>query len=185
MRYTRQSMKARSNAKIGKKILVTVPAAIALLALYRIIFGFSAQNGEQSGSLSMRISEGAVKFLNSLTGVRWNLQFMEELALYFEHPIRKLAHFGEYMCMGILVYLIFCSWIKRGKGLYSLVVMWVFLSGTCDEIHQLSVPGRWGSFADVCLDTCGGAFGLVLCIMVSKLWKNRKQKAAGAQKTER
>lgn len=167
-------MKARINPGMLKKILITVPAAILLLALYVVIFGFSAQDAEQSGSLSMRISESAVELLNSLVGGRWSRQFLEELALYFEHPVRKLAHFGEYMCVGILVHMIWSQWMKRGKGLYLLTVIWVFVSGALDEFHQLFVPGRWGSFADVCLDTCGGAFGLLLCVVLGKLWKRRK-----------
>ena len=169
-------MKTRINPGILKKILITVPAAILLLAFYVVIFGFSAQDAEQSGSLSMMISEYAAEFLNSLVGGRWSQQFMEELAIYFEHPIRKLAHFGEYMCVGILVYLIWSQWMKRGRGLYLLTVSWVFVSGALDEFHQLFVPGRWGSFADVCLDTCGGTFGLLMCVTVRKLLKRRKRR---------
>lgn len=170
----------RSNLEIRKKIIITVPAAVLLLALYMVIFGFSAQDAEQSGSLSMRISEGAVEFLNSLVGGRWSRQFMEELATYFEHPVRKLAHFGEYMCVGILVYLIWSQWMKRGRRLYLLTVAWVFVSGACDEIHQLFVPGRWCSFWDMCLDTCGGAFGMLLCVIAAKITgrkirKNKKE----------
>lgn len=153
--------------------MVTVPAAVLLLVLYMVIFGFSSQDAEQSGNLSMRISEGAAELLNSLAGNRWNNQ---ELAQYFEHPIRKLAHFSEYACMGVLVYLTWISWIKRGKRLYLLVVVWVFVSAAGDEFHQLFVPGRWGSFADVCLDTCGGAFGLLLCIIASRFGERCKRK---------
>ena len=156
--------------------MITVPAAVLLLALYMVIFGFSAQDAEQSGSLSMRISEGAMEFLNALVGGQWSRQFVEEMALYFEHPVRKLAHFSEYMCVGILVYLIWSPWIKRGKGLYFLVVGWVFVSGACDEIHQLFVPGRWCSFWDVCLDTCGGAFGLLLCVSVRRIAGRKKER---------
>lgn len=152
----------------GKKIVVTVSAAVLLLALYVVIFGFSAQDAEQSGSLSRRISEGCIEFLNSLSGGHWSAAFVDDLSEYFEHPIRKLAHFSEYMCMGILVYLVWRPWLERKRRMYCLVVLWVFLSGTFDEIHQLFVPGRWCSLADVLLDTCGGAFGLLLCIAAEK-----------------
>ena len=40
-----------------KKILVTAAAGMLLVLLYFIIFGFSAQNAEESGSLSQMISE--------------------------------------------------------------------------------------------------------------------------------
>lgn len=167
-------MKILTKCEAVKKIMVTVSASVALAALYVVIFRFSGQNAEQSGSLSMRITENAVEFLNSLVGGRWSRQFMENLAVYFEHPVRKLAHFGEYACVGILVYLIWIPWMKRGKGLYALVTVWVFISGACDEFHQLFVPGRWGSMADVCLDTCGGIFGLLLCIFVSRILRHKK-----------
>lgn len=148
---------------------MTITASILLTALYSVIFVFSAQSGEQSTQVSMSFSERAVEFLNTLTGGRWSHQFIEELVLYFEHPIRKLAHFTEYTCMGILVYLIWSPWMRRGKWLYLLILVWVFISGALDEFHQLFVPERWGSFTDVCLDTCGGAFGLLLCICAAKL----------------
>lgn len=151
-----------------KKLVVTVSAAVLLLALYIIIFGFSAQDGEQSGSLSQMISEKCVELINNLSGRRWSRGFMENLAEYFEHPIRKLAHFSEYACMGILVYMLWSQWLKRGGGLYLLTVVWVFFSAAADEFHQLFVPGRYGCFADVCLDTCGGAFGLLFCVAAGK-----------------
>lgn len=168
-----------------KKLLVTVPAAILLLLLYRIIFGFSAQDGEQSASLSLRISESCVELLNSLAGGRWSRQFVADLAVYFEHPLRKLAHFGEYAVLGILVYLIWCPWLKRGRGLYALVLLWVFASAACDEIHQLFVPGRWGSFADVCLDTAGGAFGMLLCLLITRKLERRSLRKERKQVTKR
>lgn len=162
-------MKNNKEMYLRRKLIGTMTAVILLTALYVVIFGFSAQTGEQSGQISMSFSEKAVEILNALVGGRWSRQFTDELVLYFEHPIRKLAHFTEYTCMGILVYLIWSPWMKRGKGLYLLIVAWVFVSGALDEIHQLFVPDRWGSFADVCLDTCGGAFGLLLCVAAPKL----------------
>lgn len=148
--------------------MVTVPAAVLLLALYMLIFGFSAQDGEQSGSLSQMISEKCVEFINTLSGRHWSRVFMENLAEYFEHPIRKLAHFSEYACMGVLVFVILSQWLERGKRRYLLNVLWVFLSAAADEFHQYFVPGRYASFADVCLDTCGGVFGILLCLFVRK-----------------
>lgn len=176
MRYIRRFMTLNDKKELNRKIAVTVPAAILLLALYVVIFDFSAQDAEQSGSLSMMISERAVEFLNSFAGEGWNQAFKEDLALYFEHPIRKLAHFGEYALMGILIYLVWCPWVQRRKKLYLLVVVWVFASGACDEFHQLFVPGRYGGLADVCLDTCGGAFGLLICLLVSRIRRLRKKK---------
>ncbi len=144
--------------------------AVALLAaLYSIIFRFSAQDAEQSGSLSQEISARCVEILGALSGGDWSEARMAGLAEAFEHPIRKLAHFSEYACMGILVYTLLIQWMKRGRGMYLLTVAWVFLSAACDELHQYFVPGRWASPWDVLLDTCGGTFGMLLCICMAAL----------------
>lgn len=151
-----------------KKIAITVPVTILLLALYMIIFGFSAQDGEQSGRLSQMISEKCVEWFNSLSGKNLSRLFLERLAEYFEHPIRKLAHFLEYACMGVLVYALWSQWMNRGRRLCLLTVSWVFVSAALDEFHQLFVPGRYGSFVDVLLDTCGGAFGMLACLLLAR-----------------
>lgn len=158
------------------KWLITVVSAVLLGLLYLLIFAFSGQDGEQSGNLSHMISEKCVEFMDAISGSHWTEMFQEELAAYFEHPIRKMAHFSEYTCMGILVYGVWRPWKKRDRKLYLLVVLWVFLSAAADEFHQLFVPERYGCFADVCLDTCGGIFGLLLCVLVEKICRHFKNK---------
>lgn len=167
---------------LRSKSAVTVVAAVMLILLYAVIFSFSAQDGEQSGGLSHLISEKCVELMNTLSGGHWTELFRQELATYFEHPVRKFAHFSEYACMGILVFGIWRPWMHRGRKLYLLVCLWVFLSALGDEFHQLFVPGRYGSFADVILDTCGGAFGLMLCVYAERYfhckvrYKNNEEK---------
>lgn len=149
-------------------------AAILLLFLYHMIFSFSEQDGETSGSLSYFISEKCVELFNSLSGRHWTDVFMSDLAAYFEHPIRKLAHFTEYACMGMLVFLLWRPWRKASLRLGILTIIWVFASALGDEIHQYFVPGRYSSFADVCLDTLGGAFGLLVCLLLEGLFRRRR-----------
>lgn len=149
-------------------------AAIVLLLLYYMIFNFSEQDGETSGNLSYYISEKCVELFNSLSGRHWTDVFKSELATYFEHPIRKLAHFAEYACMGILVFLLWRPWRKPSLRLGLLTIIWVFVSAMGDEIHQYFVPGRYSSLADVCLDTLGGAFGLLVCILLERLYRRRR-----------
>lgn len=175
---------SKKHMKKHKKIIITAAAGTLLVLLYFIIFGFSAQNAEESGSLSQMISEKCVSLLNSLSGRHWTQDFCSNLAEYFEHPIRKLAHFSEYACMGILVYVLWVQWLRPGRRLYLLVVGWVFVSAALDEFHQLFVPGRYGSPADVLLDTCGGAFGTLFCILTAKAGMAiiRKRKARRCKK---
>ncbi len=163
---SRQMEKGQKLTK--RKGIVSIIAAVLLCLLYMMIFSFSDQDGEQSSSISYFISEKCVEILNSISGRNWTELFMQDLTEYFEHPIRKLAHFSEYACMGILVYHMLRPWMERGKKLYVITVIWVFLSAAGDEFHQLFIPGRYGSFADVCLDTCGGAFGMIICIWIDR-----------------
>ena len=178
-----------------KKIAVSVVAAILLVLLYLLIFAFSGQDGEESGSLSSMISEKCAELLNAISGKHWTQNVIDSMAAYFEHPIRKLAHFSEYACMGVLLYGVWRPWKERTRKLYSsppmhawnrklylLIVLWVFVSAGADEFHQLFVPGRYGCFADVVLDTCGGAFGLLVCVCVEKIVRRRKQKRKDKEK---
>jgi len=155
--------------KNNYKVAVTVVTALLLVGLYIIIFSFSDQNGQESGRLSIRISEECVEILQQVSGKEWTAVFRRELSEYLEHPIRKMAHFSEYACMGILVYILWRQWMVRNRRLYVLVTSWVFLSAVGDEIHQLFVPERWGSVADVLLDTCGGLFGILLCVFIEHM----------------
>lgn len=155
---------------------VTIIAALLLSLLYSIIFSFSGQDGEESGSMSLTISEKCVEFVNSISGKQWSQAVIDGLAAGLEHPIRKLAHFLEYACMGVLVYCMWRPWRKRGRGLYFLTVLWVFVSAAGDEIHQLFIPDRYGSFADVLLDTFGGGFGLLICIIADVIVEKKSRR---------
>lgn len=157
-----------------RKILITVPAAVLLLALYLVIFGFSAQNGEQSGSVSMQLSEKCVEILNNISGKHWENTAVESAAMFFEHPLRKLAHFSEYACMGILIFSIVYQWVM-GKKKYLIATLWVFLSAAVDEWHQYFVPGRYASIKDVLLDTCGGICSIVLLTLIIKGRKKSRE----------
>ena len=68
-------------------------AAILLVLLYRLIFVFSGQDGEESGSLSAMISEKCAELLNAISGKHWTQNVLDSMAGFFLHPLRKLAHF--------------------------------------------------------------------------------------------
>lgn len=144
----------------------SVFAGILLIVLYFFIFSFSAQDGEESGSLSLFISEQCVEFIDLLSGSEWTDIAKDSMSEYFEYPIRKLAHFSEYACMGILLYFLLRPFYKKNKYFCVSVLLWIFISAGLDEFHQLFVSGRYSSFADVLLDTTGGMFGYLICILI-------------------
>lgn len=159
-----------------RKIIVSTVSGILLLTLYLLIFIFSNQDAEQSGGMSRMVSLKCVEIFNELSGGNWTEKVVEEWAEYFEHPIRKLAHFMEYACMGVLLYTLFRQWMNRSRRVYLFITLWVFLSAAGDELHQLFVPGRWGCFADVILDTCGGIFGIMCCVLIEKCYQYYRMK---------
>lgn len=168
--------------KFRLKLAVSLLAAIFLVLLYVMIFFFSGQDGEASGSLSHRVTEVIVEQVGEITRKNWTDEIKASLVSFWENPVRKLAHFSEYTGMGILVFLIWIPWVTgtkwRGKAFRwnGLVILWVFLSASLDEWHQTFVSGRSGNVFDVLLDTSGGCFGLMLCWIVMALVMGRSKR---------
>jgi VanZ family protein len=69
--------------------------------------------------------------------------------------IRKLAHLGEYLVLGLLLARAVgagACWSRRTGALaIAMAVTWA----VADEAHQLWVPGRGAAVADVLIDSAG------------------------------
>ncbi len=137
------------------------------------IFSFSEQDGDTSGSLSMRISQLGMELWNEITARHWSDSMILQMAEYFEHPVRKLAHFTEYAIMGILIHSMFLYWDLDKMKWKVVSILWVALSATADEFHQYFVPGRCASIWDVLLDTVGGIVGILICVFL--VYQSRKK----------
>ncbi len=158
-----------------KKVGISIAAGLGLLLLYIVIFMFSAQDAEESSSLSLQCSGRVVGIVDFILEKSWPEVLMQQMEARLEQFLRKLAHFSEYAVMGILVYALWRPWMERGKKLIMIAVAWVAVSAGTDEFHQLFVPGRSGNVWDVLLDTCGGFFG-VLCLMLLEVAAGRYRK---------
>ena len=150
---------------------------LAACFYFFVIVSFSAQNADESSALSFGIAEKLAKFF-SFFGSDQSIEDVISLAGYFEHPIRKLAHFLEYGILGALLsgaFLPVMKIIRResGKGgkMYRWDVMIVFILASSDELHQYFVPGRYASVWDVLLDT----FGCIVCLFFVFLIFDRKK----------
>lgn len=162
------------------KKIYTVIAVMLLLILYIVIFCFSAEDGESSSAISTRVTMALYKLYYRLIGYEGNGQaLVGAVNVPLEGFIRKLSHFLEYFCMGVLSYSIAFIWMKsRLKGC-ALIVVQLFLSAGADEFHQYFVPGRHASFRDVLLDLTGGITGMLLFLGIAGI--RRKQKEKGSQ----
>ncbi len=156
--------------KTDKKIFLTIVYIGLLALLHAAIFALSAQDGDASGELSMRISGKCTELFGSLSGKNRTEMIVGELAENFERPLRKTAHFTEYACMGALVYLLIGLWAQGRRLPGGISAAWVFVSAGLDEFHQYFVPGRYASFFDVCLDTLGGVAGMIFVLLLQRLF---------------
>lgn len=176
IQFPRNDKETERNLKLINMAVSTV-AAIFIVLLYCMIFFFSDQNGETSGSLSHKVTEAIVVEIEEITQRNWTDELRVSIISYWENPVRKMAHFSEYAGLGILVFILFIPWVtadgwKRKKLKWNLiVVIWVFISASLDEWHQTFVSDRCGNFWDVLLDTSGGFFGLCMCLLAVSIIK--------------
>ncbi len=76
----------------------------------------------------------------------------------------KLAHFLEYLVLGILLVIAF----KK-----KIVLLWGAGFALIDELHQLFIPGRESSSADLAMNLIGLAVSLVVIRLIVHLRKKR------------
>lgn len=149
-----------------RKKCVTVVGILFLIAVYIMIFRFSADNAESSSAISVKVTKAVINFYYKLTGQAGGGIPVPGAVDTMEGVIRKLAHFTEYMLVGFLSYGILQMWLAKKRIGIVIVIMQLLLSGAADEIHQYFVPGRYASVKDVFLDTAGGIAGIIFILLM-------------------
>ena len=79
--------------------IIRIILSLLLLGTFFIIFGFSSQNGEESSSVSKKVSEAVI----DLTNKNINKNDRAKMIKTIEPIIRKLAHFSIYLIVGLLL----------------------------------------------------------------------------------
>lgn len=145
----------------NRKILLFIYLALTI-AWTMVIFSFSLQNGEESS----QVSEG---FITRVLGALLppNFAYMEQL----EFLVRKLAHFMEYLVLGVLMTMTF----KQTNLSKREMIGWVIcvMIASCDETIQLFSGGRSGKIADVILDSVGALVGVGIVVIIYKWLKSK------------
>lgn len=158
-----------------RKKYVTAVGIILLIAVYIMIFQFSADNAEKSSAISVRVTKAVINFYYKLTGQTGGGIPIPGAVDAMEGVIRKIAHFTEYMLVGFLSYGILQMWIVKKRVSIVIVIIQLILSGAVDEIHQYFVPGRYASVKDVFIDTAGGIAGIMFILLmkgIKKAWNH-------------
>jgi VanZ family protein len=89
---------------------------------------------------------------------------------FVEFIIRKSAHVTEYAILGVLVYQSLRMIFPRFIGISLVSISLCYIYAVTDEYHQSFVADRTPLFADVLLDTGGAALGILLFMIVSKIF---------------
>jgi len=151
-----------------KQLILKLLSFVPTLFLLSLIFGFSAQDGEASGSLSFQISLFLVKLVSPLLPAAVTEEVLFARAESIHHFVRKCAHMTEYFLLTLSLQLPLTAWLSRHitpkKRIITGFILTVLLAAL-DEYHQSFVPGRSGNFTDVCIDSIG-AIAASLCLIL-------------------
>ena len=169
------------------KYIPTLILRVVLLSLIfcwmYIIFGFSSDTGQQSQSLSDKITIKVVKIIEPQYN-DMSLASQQKVFKRVSFWVRKTGHFGEYGILGLLVtmFLLTFDSITRKKYIIIITTLWCFLYAVSDEVHQGFVDGRSPMVRDVLIDTAGGfaAVGFVIVIILI-IEKRRKNEGLGTK----
>ena len=138
---------------------------LLLLGWTVVIFCLSAQNQSQSAETSGRFTI----VLYQILSLFYQGADLKEILLNSVSIIRKLAHFSEFLILGILAYVN----LKEYTITHPIIYAGIFSSlyAVSDEIHQLFVENRFCDIKDMLIDSLGAWTGILLCIVIGLLRK--------------
>ena len=153
---------------------------LLVIAVMVMIFCFSAQNGEQSGAMSGRLTTWVLNLIIP-DFENFSPEQQEAIRSTVGLIIRKLAHFSEYALLGFSLMLHIAQVQK--KITVRLPLLWAWGIGTLyaatDELHQGFVAGRGPSIVDVMIDSLGVIAGIMLLLLISLCQRKRSEKPGG------
>lgn len=146
--------------------------AILTIATFATIFIFSSQNGNISEATSRRFTRKIVEILR----IDKNLSETEKENLIesCQYIIRKTAHFSIYAIAGINIFGFFNTFDMKMKNKIICALFTGAVYAMTDEFHQMFSGERTASIRDVCIDSCGVFFGVLIFIFVKKILKSIK-----------
>lgn len=128
-----------------------------------VIFQFSAQNAEESSTLSQGLSKVLYQMISSLPGIKFEISFFHSL-------LRKSAHFLIFFILALLLLNAFriSGFDFNYSALYTIIIAVIYAA--LDEYHQSFIPGRAAELRDVLIDSLGifsavGIYRLVLLFL--------------------
>lgn len=153
----------------------TILAYLLVVIWMIVIFLFSNATGDISGGSSKGILSHIVTFTDNIVvkiGVKDKALTNNEKEKIVESlniPIRKLAHFSEYLILCILWLRAFNLSNVKHKYIFALILS--ILYAMSDEYHQTFIAGRSGQAFDVFIDSSGSFMGNLIYYIYNKFKK--------------
>ena len=144
----------RENKKIFHTILVIIWMVI--------IFNFSSQNGPKSTKTSDVVTSMVVNVTTSVTNKDIPREEVKQRIEDSTFIVRKMAHFTEYLILGILVLQLLSDYTKINKRVLIISFLICYFYDISDEIHQIFIPGRTAKVLDTFIDGTGSLVGIIL-----------------------
>ena len=149
---------------IFRKILIWIP----VIVMYIVIFGFSGQNGEQSGGLSRKVANIVIDMAQDIHIISIEDDEKDVYIEKLQFPIRKTAHMTEYAIFSIFVMIALIVDGIKGVRIPVISAVIAIAFAATDEFHQTFVPGRYGCVLDVLIDAAGSIIGLIIVYIIYK-----------------
>lgn len=149
---------------ILRGILITL-----LIGTFFTIFGFSNQNGEESGGLSKRITQTVTKNIKAVQNL--DKEQRENVLQRIESIIRKVAHFSIYTVVGLLLMGLMSTYKIKEIDRISISLIIGVIYASADEIHQAFIPARTAQITDVLIDSMGVLLGILCILLITKLFQ--------------
>ncbi|MBR2213992.1 MAG: VanZ family protein [Eubacterium sp.] len=162
--------------------IIRIVLIILILGWMYVIFGFSADDGDKSQSLSDKITFRVMKIIKP-DYKKLPKKEQHEFFMTVSKTVRKIGHFGEYGILGTLVTGLLLTFerirnVSRKWYIYLMTVGWCLLYAISDEIHQGFVKGRNARPIDIVVDVLGGFVAAVIMVAIWKAINKRKEAKA-------
>ena len=151
-----------------KRKWISIILWLPTLAWTALLFGFSGQDGQESGRLSLQVTLFIMRIFPGLPCDPDTLHFI----------VRKAAHFTIFGAEGVLLS---ASLIHSRVGLRTAAMLSAPLCAVIaalNEYHQSFADGRHPSPADAAIDFAGALFGILLVQAAIRLLRRRNAKGS-------
>jgi VanZ family protein len=152
-----------------RRIILIISLFILAIIVVILICSFTSQNTTVSNATSKKIAKVIEDFASNFFPVNHEAVFWRKTLNLI---VRKIAHFTEYMVLGIFVFALIGITLNSYRRSVKFTFAGCTLLAMTDEFRQLFVAGRTARLSDVLIDITGAALGITIAIIFSiVIWK--------------